>query len=162
MILALAVFAYGAVVSEVGQREIDGRGALEIWVVPISVFPVVAIIMRRQILANLTTRRLAAFLGIVILTPFLITLIGVQSGVSMIQRSMFSWVAMAGVASLGELVILPGLWPCVVVYFVGISALLFAPDLAVATQAFVLVSTAAFFVRALLLHAKKSRAGPDD
>jgi hypothetical protein len=159
-ILTLCVLVYGAIMwGEHG--DIEGRRALTIWLAPILAYAIGGIVARRQMFATRSTRQLAGFLGIVLLTPFVTTLVGVYCSVPMHQRSAFSWVASAGVALLGELAVLPRVWPCVVVYLLGTAAVLIDAELTFPVQAMVIVGTAIFFVRSLLLHAAESKVAAE-
>ena len=156
MILTFCTLVYAAIMwGEHG--DIEGRRALTIWIAPVLAFGIGATVARRQIFATRSTRQLGGFLGIALLVPFVTTLVGVYCSVPMHQRSTFSWVASAGVALLGEISVLPRLWPCVVVYLVGAAAVLIDKDLTFPVQAMVIVGTAIFFVRSLLLRAAESK-----
>jgi hypothetical protein len=161
LILTLGFLTYSVVSYEYGV-DMAGRTALIVWMGPICAFAVVGIYARRQVMANVTTRRLSAFLAVALTTPFVVTMVGVFCAVPMHQRSAFSWVASAGVALVGELGILRRLWLCVIAYLMGTVAVLLHPDRAFVfiVQALVIVSTAVFFIRSLMLHAEQSRVAP--
>ncbi len=158
LIVVLGVLTYGVVVRHVGD-EMAGPTALMIWMAPICAFAMVFIIARRQVMANVTTRRLWAFLAIALITPFVVTMVGVYCDVPMNERSAFSWVASAGVALVGELSILRRLWPLVIGYLAGTIAVLLHPvtEFVFGVQALVIAATVLFFVHALTLHAEQSR-----
>ncbi len=157
-IVALCVLVVAWLVIGPDPVSISGGVAMMIWLIPIGAYSVLAVAARRQINANATTRRLAIFLAIALLTTFACTVLGVYLDLPAYQRSAFSWVASAGVALLGEFLILPRVWPCVLAYLVGTVAILVTREVLL-VQAAVILATAVFFVRSLLLHAKESRVG---
>ena len=146
------LFIYGG-----GTRQLYAGAALEMWTAGLLGFGLVAFLSRRQILSNAATRSLAAFLTIALVTPFATTLVALQFDAPMYQRSVYSWVAMAGIAALGEVMIIPAIWPAVLVYIAGIVAVLLDPSSTFVIQPLVIIGNAGILVRALRRHAERSR-----
>jgi hypothetical protein len=157
IMLVVLVLAWGTLASGGFAEDLGAAAALEMWTAGFLGFGVAAFLARRQIMTNEATRALGAFLGIALLTPFACTLAAVQLGAPMYQRSIYSWVASAGIALLGEVKILPQIWPCAVVYLAGSLALYQRPTWAFGIQPLVILGTAAILVRALRRHAERSR-----
>jgi hypothetical protein len=161
VVMAIMAIVLGFVVSGGASRTIDGRGALVIWAAALSTLVGAGFLARRQILRNARTRTLGAFLLLVFLTPFGLTILSVRLGAEMYERSAYSWVASAAIALLGELAVLRQIWPCAVVYVVGAIAIVVAPDWAHMVQPAVLLTNALLLVRALRLDALRTQMPPN-
>jgi hypothetical protein len=134
---------------------------IALWTGVLLAFGGMGLFVRRQLLTNAATRALGALLGLALVTPLAVTGASLFVGLPMSQRSAFSWIASAGVAAVGEIGILPQIWPCAVVYLIGATAVLTAPEWTIVVQPMVIVSTTVILVRALLRHAAMSRVRGD-
>jgi hypothetical protein len=136
---------------------VGSRDPLEIWIAGLVGLSAAVFVGRKQLLVNRAARRLTGLLATLLVTPFAITLVALTVSAPMHERSAYSWVAGAGLAMASEITILPKVWPSILVYAIGIVAVLALPETTGLIQPIVILGNAAIFVRALRHHAARSR-----
>jgi hypothetical protein len=161
IMVTLLVVAWSLIVWKNG-RPLTTREALEMWAVALFGFGTVAFVGRRQFLTNRATRALGAFLAIAFGTPFASILLAFQFDTEMYQRSAYSWIASAGISLMGEVLILPEIWTVAAVYVMATILVVVRPEWTPIVQPIVYLGNAVLLVRALRLHAKRSRVTKDD
>lgn len=139
------------------HRPLTTEEAIEMWTVAFCGFAIVAFPVRRQFMRNRATRALSAFLAISLGTPFATILLAFAFDTEMSQRSAYSWVASAGVSMIGEILLLPEIWTVAAVYGMGTILIVVDPKLTQLVQPVVYLVNAVLLLRALRLHAQRSR-----